>query len=401
MDGKTHPHYDQQTEEAILGHALVFQESAELLARNGHQDLFTTQVAQVTFLAIQKLVNGGYEVGVLPVSHACEDLQPGAVTPADLLALRDFAVSRNQVPQLLAKLQQKAALRRASAEVAEAHAMLMDPTVNLAKLSDRLIQAGRQIDVPVTEVSPSPDIDAFVGIADEPYDWVVPNLLERKDRLLLTGGEGQGKSTLLRKMAVTMAAGCHPFKHTIIQPQRVLIIDAENTERQMRRALGDMVGRVRSEGYKLDPDYLRVELRHDIDLKTPGDQRWLYERVQAAQPDVVVIGPLYKLGAVGNEEDPAKEVLRVLDNLRERWGVTLLMETHSPHSDGATSGRRPVRPYGASIWMRWPEFGYGLVADKENPDLYTWFIPWRGPRDVREWPMKLERGGKWMWRTAA
>ncbi len=54
------------------------------------------------------------------------------------------------------------------------------------------------------------------------YDWLVPNLLERKDRLIVTGGEGSGKSYLLRQMAVMMASGMHPFdKNRQIDPLRV------------------------------------------------------------------------------------------------------------------------------------------------------------------------------------
>lgn len=59
-----------------------------------------------------------------------------------------------------------------------------------------------------------------------------------------------------------------------------------------------------------------------------------------------------------------------------------------PH---ATSGKhRPERPYGASLWMRWPEFG--IYLDANGPMRH-----WRGQRDEREWPSALKRGGAWMW----
>ena len=73
---------------------------------------------------------------------------------------------------------------------------------------------------------------------DEPdHDWVIPGLLERTDRILLTGPEGGGKSTLLRQIAVQAAAGIHPFTHQEMAPLRVLLLDLENSERQIRRAL--------------------------------------------------------------------------------------------------------------------------------------------------------------------
>jgi RecA-family ATPase len=42
---------------------------------------------------------------------------------------------------------------------------------------------------------------------------VIPGLLERRDRLMLTGEEGLGKSYLLRQIAVMAAAGLDPFDH--------------------------------------------------------------------------------------------------------------------------------------------------------------------------------------------
>ncbi|MEU1152672.1 DnaB-like helicase N-terminal domain-containing protein, partial [Streptomyces sp. NPDC005918] len=61
--------------------------------------------------------------------------------------------------------------------------------------------AGRAADdTPVT------DMHDFLQVVDT-HDWVVPGLLERGDRLILTAGEGGGKSMLLRQIAVAVAAG--------------------------------------------------------------------------------------------------------------------------------------------------------------------------------------------------
>jgi hypothetical protein len=58
----------------------------------------------------------------------------------------------------------------------------------------------------------APDLWQFLGTADDEFDWIVPGLIERGDRLMLTGFEGLGKSMLTRQLAVTMAAGLHPFR---------------------------------------------------------------------------------------------------------------------------------------------------------------------------------------------
>ena len=45
---------------------------------------------------------------------------------------------------------------------------------------------------------------------DDDYDWVIPGLFERQDRMIVTGAEGYGKTTWLRQLAIMFAAGLHP-----------------------------------------------------------------------------------------------------------------------------------------------------------------------------------------------
>ena len=73
----------------------------------------------------------------------------------------------------------------------------------------------------------------------EPSDeWVIPGLLARLDRVMITGWEGLAKSTLLRQVAYCAAAGINPFNGARVSDGvRVLMVDAENSSRQSARAL--------------------------------------------------------------------------------------------------------------------------------------------------------------------
>jgi replicative DNA helicase len=77
-------------------------------------------------------------------------------------------------------------------------------------------------------------------------------------------------------------------------------------------------------------------------------------------------------------------------------GITMILETHSPH--GSSASGRDLRPFGSSVWLRWPEFGIGLrPVDPSNSSAGVDVEHWRGPRDVRPWPNRLMRGKRWPW----
>lgn len=232
-----------------------------------------------------------------------------------------------------------------------------------------------------------PTIDDLLAGEDDPYDWVIPGLLEHQERVIITAAEGAGKSTLLRQIAVCTAAGIHPFTGDHITPQRVLHIDVENSTRQSRRQYRPL----RLQTPHLDPDLLRIEIRvQGLDLTTPTDVTWLQHTVAAANPDVIVIGPIYKL-ANGDptEETSSKPVAMAIDHIRATSDAAVILEAHVPKATGGTK-RRPHEPYGWSGWMRWPEIGIYLDDDGK-------LHHWRGAREERAWPTELQRGGTWPW----
>lgn len=232
-----------------------------------------------------------------------------------------------------------------------------------------------------------PDLAEFLDQPEPEYDWVVPLLLERGDRVILTGAEGSGKSTLLRQVAVQLGAGIHPFTLETIPAVRCLLIDLENSVKHTKRQLRPLRAKA---GKDLPAGHVYPIIRpQGLDLLHPEDAAWLEERIKADQPDIVILGPIYKLvGGDPTEEQPAKAAATLLDRLRVEHGFALILEAHSPH--GETGRKRPKRPYGASLWLRWPEFGLH-IDDQGN------LTHWRGARDERAWPALLKRGGEWPW----
>lgn len=222
---------------------------------------------------------------------------------------------------------------------------------------------------------------------DEP-EWLVPGLLERRDRFMLTGEEGLGKSHLLRQFAIYAAAGIHPFDiDERFDPIRTVIFDCENTWSQVRRKVRPAVEYAARQG--ADPsDRMMVDCLPRIDISRDKDLARIHQVLDAHQPDIVVIGPLYRLvpRALQTDDDTAP-VLAALDTIRDR-GCALLMEAHAGHAIGK-GGVRDLRPRGSSSLLGWPEFGMGMRHI--GADGYADLVQWRGPREERAWPQRLKK----------
>jgi len=265
-----------------------------------------------------------------------------------------------------------------------------------------------------TKADLAPDLWEFIGASDPPMDWVIPDLLERGDRLIWTGFEGLGKSMFVRQLAVMAAAGLDPFSAAHVAPRKVLLIDCENSERQSRRKFRPLAHATVSVDRDVPEGGLRlIHKPQGIDLARDEDAAWLLERVTAHRPDLLIIGPFYRLHAADmKEETAARRAASILDLARTTVDCALVVEAHAGH--GEQGKNRSVRPIGSSLLLRWPEFGYGIApAERPHGDATCTDIhqgrpcpdatrvvdvkAWRGPRDERNWPDRLTWGQPWPW----
>lgn len=289
-------------------------------------------------------------------------------------------------------------LRSLASDVIRANAALDDDGADPLAIGRHLATVGQSM---VDSIEADGDdltarsLAEFLAVDESPYDWLLPGLLERTDRIIVTGAEGLGKSTLIRQIAMSVAAGLDPFSHQPVGQKRVLMIDCENSEAKIRRALRPL--NVQAQRFGSDPSqHLWIEaFPAGIDLGRVQDEMRLVRMVSLLQPSLITIGPLYKMHTSNpNDEETARAVVRVLDRLREISQAALVIEGHMPH--GGQSGR-DVRPIGSSLWLRWPEFGYGLRRPGDAYERVVDFVRWRGDRDERNWPERLRGGGDWPW----
>jgi hypothetical protein len=228
------------------------------------------------------------------------------------------------------------------------------------------------------------------------YDWLIPGLVERGERIVLVASEGGGKSVLTTQWAIAMAGGCHPFTgNPIGEPKRVLLVDTENGLRQTQRRY-DWIGRRFPKAIPGWANRIQHHIRTE-GLDLPGrDRSWFMNVAAACSPDLIIVGPAYKVMRGDPQRDnDVMALINVLDEVRTRHNAVIMVETHTGHGKD-TAGQRVIRPYGSSVWLRWPEVGIGLArSDNDQGGKYATEYEvkhWRGAREERDWPELIERG---------
>jgi hypothetical protein len=268
----------------------------------------------------------------------------------------------------------------------------LDSYAKLSKARHLLDAAAAATEVPDLEAI---DWFDFVGEDDEGYDWVIPGLLERTDRVIVVASEGGGKTTLARQVAITAACGLHPFTRARIPRVRTLTIDLENPSRIIRRKSATIMGAaMRYSRDSARPHAQLVIKPSGLNLLKSADRVRLERVIEAHEPDIVFLGPLYKafIDPGGrNSESVATELIMFLDYLRETYRCALWMEQHAPL--GSSASGRDLRPFGSAVWSRWPEFGLALERDLTATTPNTFRVKdFRGARDERQWPTLLRWG---------
>lgn len=399
------------------------------IAMHGYLDVFLTlPVAvfdnvkcNVIAVAMHKIHNSGRPVDMTTVSREVVDNARGTHSAAELanlvVELGTNSLPATSAPYYAERLLELAALRQLEidiytyrgkarwAAVNEDQAVMKQATNDLHSAADAFQAAFGPLIPPDRLIS----MGSFIDRPTPSRNWLVPHLLECMDRLILTGHEGTGKSMLLAQFAICIAGGIHPFTAQPLASDNlgVVIVDVENSEEQLKRRyrrIIAMVDRLRVK-FQLPPKdwYTAIHLDsrpEGVDLSALSELARLEDKIAMHGPDLVCAGPLYKMSKANiHEEQAAKDLTDALDRLRVKFQFTLICEAHAGHAtDGA--GKRRVRPIGSSLFLRWPEFGYGLQAAEGDNDEHPSTVDvraWRGSRDERDWPFQLIHGTDLPW----
>ena len=239
------------------------------------------------------------------------------------------------------------------------------------------------------------DFNDVINAQDDLRPWIMPNMLRTNERMIITGPEGGGKSVLVAQMCLGASMGINTLsagmdKH---EPLRVLMLDVENDRLQVRNNMRKIYPTLR-EMNDVQPSIEWIDCQY-TDLSDPVEQQKVVRIAKEKRPQLMYMGSLYRLAPEGDKVDAAfTHISRTVDRIRSETGSSVLLEAHAGH--GLSNDRNGMRPYGSSMWLRWPEFGFGMVRHKQSNNIEL--KNWRGNRsDDRQWPAGLRRGSVLPW----
>lgn len=383
-------------EELVIGSCLLTPDSVRFAASILDPSDFRSTTHSDLFRAIVQLQNAGEPVEPFSVWTKAEELGARGITVVDLHSMLQNVGSSASISFYADQVKEAASRRRLAAIATKLMREANDESYHPSQAAQAATEAIKNIQAGNSHRMTTKTLREILAV-EEDHDWLIPGLLERGDRVIVTGFEGGGKTTWIRQMTICMAAGIHPTTMNMLEaPLTMLVVDAENSEAQWRAQVRGMARTAAGYGLTDPTPNIHIHAKGRIDITKDATLGEVHRLIDEHQPHALAIGPIYKMVATGiNNDQEAAPLIMALDSLRER-GVALIMEGHAAKGN-SQNAHRDLAPRGSAALMGWPEFGFGIHPDSSN-DQMSVLTKWRGDREAgRAWPRELYRGGKFPW----
>jgi archaellum biogenesis ATPase FlaH len=182
------------------------------------------------------------------------------------------------------------------------------------------------------------DVARMLSEDAPPVEWLIEHVAARGHLTLLSGREKRGKSLLTLALVAACVSGGGSVAGIDCHPCRVLIVDAENGQREIHRRVRRLA---------LDPecgDRLSITTSAGFDLRRNLDE--LRAQLQASSPDVLVIDS-FRATWAGNENDTGEAALALdpLRRLAHEKNIAIVLV----HHERKQGGYRGASAIGASV----------------------------------------------------
>jgi hypothetical protein len=198
------------------------------------------------------------------------------------------------------------------------------------------------------------DVEKMLATDPEPVPWLVEPLLARGMTTMLAGREGQGKSMLALAIGAALGHGTPFIAGLHCKQAKVLVVDAENGEREAHR---------RIKGLGVKPGQLVYVEADGWHLKDGLAE--LLGLLDEHEPNVLMLDSFRSLWPGGDENDNAQveAAIRPLVNAVRARGIGTMLLHHAGKVGGEYRGSTAI---GAAV-----ELGFTLRRHEGDPDART------------------------------
>lgn len=294
------------------------------------------------------------------------------------------------------KMREMSLLRRTDAAITRAKQKI-NSREDAIRVIEELRADLQALPMPETTNDDSWTLEQIMALNVEEKRFTIPGMLQRNERLVLTGSEGGGKSVFVYQLLTGAAFGINSLSMEHHEPQRVLFFDVENNEFQARSNLDKIVPVLQEMAPKVTPEWRSMK-RRVVNLLDTRDKADVIRRIVHYSPDILYMGTAYKLTDITDETHRSVRAIQsVVDRIREEIDCTVVIEHHAGH--GFNNDRNGMRPEGSSYWLRWPDFGYGMQPLQMPNGRLMRLRPWRGDRVMgRNFPVAIKSGSVLPWK---
>lgn len=396
-EGLTVPPHDVMAEQSLLGSMLMSKHSVDGAARIVRsEDFYRPSHTSIYSTILQLTLDSEPADAITVANHLQREGELQRIGGAPYLHELVSTVSTTANSDYYARIVKDMADRRRVIGTFQ-RGLQSIRTLEASEVLARSMSEFQLIEAGIDPALETYDFAELLTTQEDDRPWVIPGMLRVNERCIWTGPEGGGKSVLISQLALGAAMGVNtldPMWGTH-EPMRVLMLDVENDRLQVKSNMLKVYPHLQeiTGGVKPQIEWINVQ---DIDLSDPVERQRVMRIAQERQPQLMYLGSLYKLAPEGEKSDAQfMHVSRTIDRIRAETGTAILLEAHTGH--GTQNDRNgTMRPYGSSMWLRWPEFGLAMMPQKGRTIAQVG--TWRGHRsDDRLWPYGLKRGSVMPW----
>ena len=330
-----------------------------------------------------------------PMRVMSECVSQGGKSLVDYMVLLQQPLSSNPEP-LIRMVVEDSSRREWTAHLTRALSEVGQPESDVAEAVTRLVGLAEANGSARLTEAPRLTFDEVMSIEDTSRPFVIPHTLRQGEVMLMTGEEGSGKSMLMSQIGLGAAMGVSTLSITndIHDPVRVYVMDVENEDIQIRDNMRKVYPFLHDQRPDIRPD-IEFTAHKFADLTNPRDKRKVINEAIDFNPDLIIMGTVYKLAPTTDHEVAFNSVMTTVRSITAKTNAAFIIEHHA--GNGFQGDREGFRPYGSSMWRRWPNFGVGLVRRKDDRRVAE-LIRWRGERARgRVWPAGVRESMTMPW----